>query len=445
MLFSASAFAAPAIFDVNAAPAQPAVYAAEIIATAAVPVTLSGTSFKVQAGDAIAVGAVRYVRVSLDNGSTFGAVSVASTANCKAGTSVTGQGTNTITFSVTGDAAACTAATAADFVTVTSNIKIVSTAAPTNLAYSLHFDAPAAAAGTGVIFNKTVSYLTFAPSFKLTAVAGLATADFAATVPFSKFTGAKTFASFSTLTLVDQAAAALNAAGDASTLSAVLKDTTTLVVNGDFSAVAGADSAAKLKNVFLATDNTCLASSSNPATVLTASAATFAIGNVTNTGKATLCYVVNGTTPIPVQVYDAVLKAVSADTTTYAVADITASAIGKIAHNGSTLQAPLFQTTAGYISRFVLTNTSTVPVAYAAAVKGEDANVITIGAKASGTIPANGMVVVAASDIATFSGNPRGFAVFDISGSDTSVAGVFQIVNVATGSVSNTTMVRPGQ
>jgi hypothetical protein len=140
-----------------------------------------------------------------------------------------------------------------------------------------------------------------------------------------------------------------------------------------------------------------------------------------------------------------VLNPVSATPATYAVTSITGAAAGTITHNGTELQTPLFQNTSGYVSRFVLTNTSAVVAPYTVVTYGETGNTITAGAAITGTVPANGMLVVPGDTVAaSFSGAPRGFAVFNVAAPGNAIQGVFQIVNSATGAVSNTTMVRPG-
>jgi len=114
--------------------------------------------------------------------------------------------------------------------------------------------------------------------------------------------------------------------------------------------------------------------------------------------------------------------------------------------NGTILQAPLMQTTSGYISRFALTNTGTSPATYTAVVRSETGNTCTLGAGASGTIPASGQLVVDASSLCTgwTTGQaPRGAAIFTINAPTGNIQGVNQIVNATTGSVSNYVMVRP--
>lgn len=110
--------------------------------------------------------------------------------------------------------------------------------------------------------------------------------------------------------------------------------------------------------------------------------------------------------------------------------------------NGTILQAPLFQTTTGFVSRFVLTNTGTNTATFTLAVQTEAGNTATLAAS-SGTIPAGTTVVIPAA-VASFSGAPRGTAIFTIAAPSTTIQGLYQIVNSTSGAVSNYVMVRPG-
>lgn len=109
--------------------------------------------------------------------------------------------------------------------------------------------------------------------------------------------------------------------------------------------------------------------------------------------------------------------------------------------NGTVLQSPWFSTASGYISRFVLTNTSSSPAPYSTVVRTETGNTATLGSAATGTVPANGTLVITATDLVTFSGNTRGTAIFTIAGAKSNIHGVYNIVNATTGSISATNMV----
>lgn len=112
--------------------------------------------------------------------------------------------------------------------------------------------------------------------------------------------------------------------------------------------------------------------------------------------------------------------------------------------NGTVLHSPWFSTAAGYISRFVLTNTGPNPVTYQTTCYAETGNTPTAGAAATGTIPATGQLVVNATDVCTFSGNTRGAIDFTIAAPNNVVQGAYNIVNATTGSISVSNMMRPG-
>ena len=116
--------------------------------------------------------------------------------------------------------------------------------------------------------------------------------------------------------------------------------------------------------------------------------------------------------------------------------------------NGTILQMPLFNVTPGFQHRFALTNTSGTDGPFTVLVQSEAGNVVTLGPvglnPATNIIPANTTLVFNATDIATFSGSPRGTVVFTVNGPTTSIQGQYQVVNATPGSVANTVLVRPG-
>ncbi|ODU51825.1 MAG: hypothetical protein ABS98_05735 [Lysobacteraceae bacterium SCN 69-48] len=146
---------------------------------------------------------------------------------------------------------------------------------------------------------------------------------------------------------------------------------------------------------------------------------------------------------IPAGVYTASLQPVSADASKYNLPVLADVDVGEILRNGTTLQAPLAQIPGGWKSRLVLTNTSGVARPYTISllnVAGETA--VTPGTL-TGTIPANGTKVI--DDLSTvFTGNNRATLVVDVAAPNTSVQGLYQIVNPDKGSISNHVLVRPG-
>jgi hypothetical protein len=129
----------------------------------------------------------------------------------------------------------------------------------------------------------------------------------------------------------------------------------------------------------------------------------------------------------------------------YTVSDVGPIHVGSILHNGTELQAPLAQVPGnGWLSRMVLTNTGSVDRPYEIAVTGEAGN--TIGTdNTTGTVPANGTVVVDLTSVMTsFTGPARGTLNVTVAAPNSQIQGLYQIVNQNTGSISNHVMVRPG-
>lgn len=115
--------------------------------------------------------------------------------------------------------------------------------------------------------------------------------------------------------------------------------------------------------------------------------------------------------------------------------------------NGTSLQSTLMQTNPGYFIRVALSNTGNTAANYSAVVRTEAGNTCTPGVGATGTIPANGMLVVETDTICTaFTAGQgaRGTAIFTISAPSTSIQGIQQLFNKANGGISNNQLVRPG-
>ena len=115
--------------------------------------------------------------------------------------------------------------------------------------------------------------------------------------------------------------------------------------------------------------------------------------------------------------------------------------------NGTILQSTLMQTNPGYFIRIALSNSGSTAANFTAAVTTEAGNTCTPGAGATGSIPANGMIVVETDTICTaFTAGQgaRGTATFTISAPSTNIQGIQQLFNKANGGISNNQMVRPG-
>lgn len=116
--------------------------------------------------------------------------------------------------------------------------------------------------------------------------------------------------------------------------------------------------------------------------------------------------------------------------------------VGEIVRNGTQLQAPLVQLPQGWLSRIAITNTGAVDRAYSMELMTETGRTGTI-APSTGTVPANGTVVIDLADIVTFSQN-RGTINLNVAAPNNQIQGLYQIVNPTAGSLSNHVMVRPG-
>jgi hypothetical protein len=214
---------------------------------------------------------------------------------------------------------------------------------------------------------------------------------------------------------------------------------TQIVVNGDFSARAA-------NGVFLAFTVDCTVAPLPANSVSDTSAAWNLVA-----AAALVCYQVTGTTPIPRSDYTVGLKAVSANPAVYKVSDLAPQLLGRIVRDGTELQAVFAQQPAGWICRFVLSNTGPLNAPFSVNVLTEPGNVATLGprgavpAPASNVVNANSTLVMNCSEVITsFSGSPRGTVIFNVVGQNQYIQGFYQIVNAATGNIDNSVMIRPG-
>ena len=438
---------------------QASYFAKEIVTTGAAPGTLLMTSaspatrLNWDVGYNFSHNEVRYARVDCSSNLRFGAntgVSLAGGASSIG--AINGVATNVITFSVTSTAAA-NLIEEDDVLTVTGDHGVTSTE---NVSCTVGlYDQPSqaqAGGNDGLIGGSVASgnYLAFADSYELVATPTTNTADVEAAPTFSRFVGNASTATFSNgvfhYRLKQPAgwqATTFGTNGAAITLGALLAGTTSLEVAGDFSIAANATTpsfnAGALGRVQLNGGN---------ASALTASKATYNVGNAGFTNgnfSLTTLTGAGGNRAIPEAEYTATLKAVAANPTVYTVTDKTAN-LGRIVRNGTQLQAPLVQVPGGWISRLVLTNTSSIARPYTISVISETGNTVTTD-NLTGTIPANGTYVV--EDLNTvltgFTGpNKRATLNVSVAGPNTAIQGLYQIVNPDKGSISNHVLVRPG-
>lgn len=116
--------------------------------------------------------------------------------------------------------------------------------------------------------------------------------------------------------------------------------------------------------------------------------------------------------------------------------------------NGTVLQSPFFSNSAGYISRFALTNVGTTDAPYTSRCLAETANVATLNTTAlggngtdnsTGIIPAGGQVVLTSTDVCTFSGLTRGAIEFTVAGPVANIHGTYNVTS-PTGGVTLSNM-----
>ncbi len=106
------------------------------------------------------------------------------------------------------------------------------------------------------------------------------------------------------------------------------------------------------------------------------------------------------------------------------------------------LVLPWFSRVDGYISRFVLVNRSAADAPFTVEVFPEAGNAVSAQTVAGGVVPARGMLVLPANQIVTaFEKLPRAAAVLRVQAGDDQIEALYNIVNPATGSISNTLLV----
>ena len=394
---------------------------------------------------------------------------------------VNGLGSNAISFSLNATAAAGVATSALITVVpeVSSGITLLSRA-NASCTYGLYDTASQAANGgtLGLINQSSASgaYIAFAttPSYALTATGANATAALLPPPPFSTFIPGGTgtgvvVAGVAPLGNIDfrlVTPARLNTSGTAVTLAALLSVTGTVgsahVLSGNFTALANTAGAYSATGgggfgaVFISTGGTC---SSPTAQIfpdaLNATTATFRnAALITADATGFVCFQQRTGASIPAAgPYTIQFNAVSANTAVFTVTNVAPINIGSILREGAQLVAPLAQIPMNWLARIVLNNTGpaatytatlTVPSAGTASEAGSTFAGATTTASAA--LP-NGTIVLRVADLfpfADFTGAQRGTITITASTPRANVNGLYQIVNPASGSISNHIMVSPG-
>jgi hypothetical protein len=462
--FAGSALAAPVAVNMDNPPSTAAAtVASEIIAGSAVP---AGFVTNGRTGWGFSPNTNIYVRYDLSGSATFLSSTPTLLMNDATGTvganvsialSQGGAGASNAIYQVTANSTSTAVQdTNANLVLTIAGNGIASPASSgtVTLTQSVYDTSANAVAGgsTGRLSTKAANLVTYSPSYSFSVTTGSAqTADVnAASGVYKGFTGAvsTTTAALGAISIANASTPPLANGAGTSTANTVLGSTSVLTVTGDFTAAANANgtyTTPALSRVFLGS-TTCAGSGNVSANSLTATTATFPLNYATASGgNGTVCLTIEGNTAIPAASYTAVYTAKAATGYTAAAATSSAS-LGSISRNGGQLTSPWFTLAPGWISRFILTNTSSQAAPYSISVVTESGNTATtVPAGLSGTVPANGMVVINAGDfVSSFSGSTRAAATFTFQSGRSNINGVYQVVNATSGAITNQTMVAPG-
>ena len=444
--------------------AIPAYFAREIVATPAAPRQLATsasphTRLDWNVGYSFSDSEVRHVRVEASDNLRFGINTTVTLSGSGVAGSLNGLGTRVLTFSVTSPAGASQAIVHSDTFTLSGDHVVTGTEADVTVLVAL-YDLPSQAqtgGEAGRVAGSAFSgrYLSFAPSYRLTATATTDVAAVEAVPPYGSFIPRHPVTYTSRAGIGSDGATGISYGlrdpdgagpqtapfgvdGEPVTLDELLSPDTTITVRGDFSPTA---SAGETPFDIFARARTWLVV---PASVLTASTATYPVGNMAFANAYLELHRRSGNL-IEQSEYFATLNAAAADPTVYAVSDIHGVRLGEIVRNGTQLQAPLAQLPEGWLSRLVLTNTGDTGHAYTIRVLGERGNTIDTD-RLTGMVPARGTVVIEDLDkvLTGFTGRSRATLDVAVAGPGSHVQGLYQIVNPGKGSISNHVLVRPG-
>jgi len=479
-LFATAAQAQVVLSVPAASSSNPTLYASEIRATTAAPIALAAITaneIRTALGFSFSADAVFHARIECSPNfaivgtniagltvSTADVTAVGGAANVGA---INGAGTNIISFSITAPAGGLAATNAIRI----QGTRSITSATNATCAYSL-YDTPSQAFNGGALGLITSTsqreVANFTSSIALRAIATSRIASVEASPSFSAFVlpvsgtahiGQVFFGLRSEAALAPNNVQPRLADGTVPLVAPALPADPRLstfittgsnhVVTGDFSLAASTgatpfNAAANARVYFNATDD-CVKGGVGTfvnASSLTATTATFLLE--TAVPGFFLCLTRSAPNLIAASPYSIQFNPVATSPTVYSVAPIGPIALGSITRNGTELQAPLVQLPAGWLSRVALTNTSGVARTYSFSAQTEAGTTAVLGSAATGTIPANGTIVLPVSDIVTFTGQPRGTLNVSIAAGTTAIQGLYQIVNPASGSISNHVMVRPG-
>jgi len=462
--FVITTFAGNAVAADLSAPggAIPAYFAKEIVASADAPRTLTtsaaGAGLTWKIGYNFSQAEVRYMRIECSDTLSFDPATTIALGDPAAGNvgSINGVGSNVITFSITSTGGPGNNIVDSDVLTVVGNHAITGTYRDVDCEVAL-YDLPSSAQAGGPggrIANTRLSgaYLAFVPSYELVALPSQHVSNINTVPSFSAFVSDPPQTTLTTANLgagsiaygvrdpdgAGGQSAPFGVNGIELTLPDILAPATTVIVSGDYTiagnATAPVYAGAALGRVRLNGAN---------AAALTASEATFNVGNTPFAGASMALTRQSG--PIPAGVYTAALAAVSANPALYAVSNLADVTLGSISRNAAQLQAPLVDVPEGWISRLVLTNAGSVDRPYVIAVYGEAGNTIST-ANRTGTIRANSTMVIEdlKSVLTGFTRKPRATLEVTVAGPNSQIQGAYQVVDPQSGTISNHVLVRPG-
>jgi len=105
--------------------------------------------------------------------------------------------------------------------------------------------------------------------------------------------------------------------------------------------------------------------------------------------------------------------------------------MGSIVYNTTSIEVPYLTTFTDYKQRLYIVNNSGSAALYSTTFTAEDGVVVTPGAAATGTVPANEMLMILATDMVSLVGKTRVSAVIEIEATDADVMATTQTVNIS--------------
>jgi len=165
--------------------------------------------------------------------------------------------------------------------------------------------------------------------------------------------------------------------------------------------------------------------------------ATVAAATLTNGADDSVCVSVDGKTAIPqtsAYEYSLKLKTVASAAVPYPTQT---GSLGKIAHNGTTVQVPYLTTFEKYNQRLHIVNRGTGDATYSFTFTEEAGTTATAGSMATGTVKGGESLVVKATDIVELSGKTRTAATMTIVAPSANIDVLSNQVNPETGSTDS--------